>query len=120
MTNLPSRPSAPVRRHGRITQNHTSAAITTTHSPSKIRSANRFHAGIASGSSTGAGANSVSEVAHRNIAWATTTTSHTTPMAAHTVTAPLRTGVDATASDVRRSLLISTVAASPLATFFDE
>ena len=65
------------------------------------------------------GANSVSDVTHRIIAWATTT-SHTTPMAAHTVTAPLRTGVDATASDVRRSLLISTVAASPLATFFDE
>ena len=92
MTNLPSRPSAPVRRHGWITQNHASATIAITHSPSKVRSANRFHAGTTSGLSTGAGANSVSDVTHRIMAWATTT-SHTTPMDAHIVTAPLRTGV---------------------------
>ena len=60
--------------------------------PSKVRNANRFHGGTTSGLSTGAGANSVSDVTHRIMAWATTT-SHTTPMDAHIVTAPLRTGV---------------------------
>ena len=48
--------------------------------------------GTTSGLSTGAGANPVSDVTHRIMAWATTT-SHTTPMDAHIVTAPLRTGV---------------------------
>ena len=87
ITNLPSRLKFPARRHGRITQSHTSATNSMALSPSKIRSATRFHVGIRAGPSRGAGAKSASESTHR-VRAAAATASHSTAMAAHTVTAP--------------------------------